>query len=326
MRAARSPYCVGASWLARERLMDMQLDYAKSSRRRWRFMAWSMPLMAFVLYGASYVPQWGHTVMRQFEASSQQRECEEYWEHAQGTVRISEEQSRRTTEFSSANTPECVRRYEEFVGSPMSYPIVFMGRVRSASGEEEMVIARLYVWNLHDVVFSLEFHIRAYSIATRTALPHEVMRCSANVDFYRRNPSDVPSFKAGYRDPNDAACFIVPCKVNGVDLPIEFKIQSNKAVNVKVPPNWPSSPKKAEPAGHLSIDLAVPAGTPLRNFVFLKGDPGRLVTVAPKASHFFKVTIPKEAFVVGRCDVSASGDKGIVKSTAVELQCMKTPE
>lgn len=58
----------------------------------------------------------------------------------------------------------------------------------------------------------------------------------------------------------------------------------------------------------------------------LNGDPKQFVTVAPKTSHFFEVTISKEAFAVGRCAVSASGDKGIVKSTAVELQCVKKPE
>lgn len=103
----------------------------------------------------------------------------------------------------------------------------------------------------------------------------------------------------------------------------------------RVPDEVPGRPKEAlkemvefakGEEGHLSIALAVPADTPLRMFAFLNGNPKRVVTVAPKSSHFFKVTIPKDAFAVGRCAVSASGDKGIVGSAAVELKCVKKPE
>jgi hypothetical protein len=219
----------------------MRINYAISSRRHWRSMAWLMALTGILVFSAIYLPRWGRDVILRVDAVSQQRKCEEFWGRAQGSVRISEAQSRRTTEFSSANTPECVRRFEEIVGSSMSYPIVFLGRIRVTSTEEVMVVARLYVWHIRDVVFSLRFDIKTYSIATRMALPAEVKRYDKSVDLYPHNPLDAPSFKAGYRDPNDDTSFTIPCRFNGVDLPIEFKILPDKTFRVKLPPGWPGS-------------------------------------------------------------------------------------
>src|SRR5580704_15917684 len=145
--------------------------------------------------------------------------------------------SRHSTDYNFENTPECLRRFEEICGQhPGAFPIVFLGRVRILNGEEAMVVVRLGVWHIRNELFSLDFTVEIYSIANMFSLPREVKGYTIqSIYIYPNNSLESPSFKAGHFDPKDGTHFSVPCKFNGMELPIEFKILPDISVDVHAP-------------------------------------------------------------------------------------------